>query len=540
MNRSSTTKAGHYGRVFCLSFSPPSLSSRHRAIPERRDQTTTKTTEKEEITITRILASAGEDDCCRLWTRDIMKESEDELISKGKNFTRKTRTIFKAKSDLATLRGHTDAILKCEFGEKQHHNDGRRRNECKTVSNDGEEDREERYFALATGSANGEVFVWDISISGEGDGTKLVGRFLAKTKRGRKDGLGDSVINEDYRTDDDNSNNIEDEDNNNNSNEVYGLKFLDDDRYLVVATDTELIALSTVGVFGEEGNVVKNLEVITRIPLSFTLVDGDNTAKKDKFEMAYAFTMDAYKGGSSSAARLSNKHVIGVGYSNGTMRMYCFDVNESAFYLVGENESVFDNDYEIGRNRKNLACTSLAFINPTIENENEEIPKVLLCNRFGVVAMTDTKNWIEKTHPRTNIQTDFALTHSLSDVGNGIVAMCGRIKSNNEDGIAIFDAYDVQRCMFLSANDSMGANASMHPLLCVSGYAEEDIENENKVKLTIVAAGGVPAKLVSESLSNKSNVKSLGFSLAKMMNEKDEGDGGNERTSPLYVWEISI
>ena len=86
----------------------------------------------------------------------------------------------------------------------------------------------------------------------------------------------------------------------------------------------------------------------------------------------------------------------------------------------------------------------------------------------------------------------------------------------------------------------MGANASMHPLLCVSGYAEEDIENENKVKLTIVAAGGVPAKLVSESLSNKSNVKSLGFSLAKMMNEKDEGDGGNERTSPLYVWEISI
>jgi len=35
-------------------------------------------------------------------------------------------------------------------------------------------------------------------------------------------------------------------------------------------------------------------------------------------------------------------------------------------------------------------------------------------------------------------------------------------------------------------------------------------------------------------------VKSLGFSLAKMMNEKDEGDGGNERTSPLYVWEISI
>jgi hypothetical protein len=183
--------------------------------------------------------------------------------------------------------------------------------------------------------------------------------------------------------------------------------------------------------------------------------------------------------------------------------------------------------------------------------EVEQFPNVVLCNRFGVLAMSDAKNWIEKTKPRMNMQTDFALTHAIADVGNGFVACCGRMKEHYENGVALFDAFDVQRgSMFLNASEMMGEHASKYPLLCVGGFAEDVVEEEaeeeeeesnRRTRITVVAAGGMPAKLVNENFSSRNNAKSLGFSLAKLKVGVGVGKAEEDtKTSRLYAWNFVI
>ena len=300
---------------------------------------------------------------------------------------------------------------------------------------------------------------------------------------------------------------------------------------------------------GGESSV--ELKEIARTPLGFSLNEnvGDGGGGQGKFDIAYAFAMDAYATRSRSRVdtdTMGNKHILSVGYSNGTMRMYCFDAKAREFYLVGENASVFDDNN--GTGRKNMACTSLTFVYPAVENELEQFPNVVMCNRFGDLVMSDAKNWIERSKPRLNVQTDFALTHAVADVGNGFVACCGRMKERNVNGVALFDAFDVQRgSMFLNASEMMGEHASKYPLLCVGGFAEDVEEEEEEMvedstrrtRITVVAAGGMPAKLVNENFSNRSNAKSLGFSLAKMkVGGKRDGEEENTKTSRVYAWDF--
>jgi CO dehydrogenase/acetyl-CoA synthase epsilon subunit len=101
--------------------------------------------------------------------------------------------------------------------------------------------------------------------------------------------------------------------------------------------------------------------------------------------------------------------------------------------------------------------------------------------------------------------------------------------------------------MFLNASEMMGEHASKYPLLCVGGFAE-DVEEEKeemvedstrRTRITVVAAGGMPAKLVNENFSNRSNAKSLGFSLAKMkVGGKRDGEEENTKTSRVYAWDF--
>ena len=550
---SSSGGTGHYGRVFSMSFSPAFYIDDDFADEEKESNPLTTTTPTPTKATTRfgkakrrrrLLATSGEDDCCRLWTTtewchsgdcDDEKEEEEEQQQQQQQ-----QVLLEPKPyGLSVLRGHSDAVLKCAFGASgsARVNDGEK--SCSRLSS----------FVLATGSSNGEVFLWRVvrqsgkEKDGEG-GDGLLAKFDANRRRGgeigaRADGGGG-----------------EEEDNNNN-NEVYGLKFLGArDQYLVIATDAELIGVEVTRNVSEDGSSsVGELKEIARAPIGFALneSEGDANSQRGKFDIAYAFAMDAYAmnsrcSNSTSDDKMGDKHILSVGYSNGTMRMYCFDAKAREFYLVGENASVFD-DTNSSTGRLNMACTSLTFVNPAVGMELEQFPNVVLCNRFGVLAMSDAKNWIEKTKPRMNMQTDFALTHAMADVGNGFVACCGRMKEHNRNGVALFDAFDVQRgSMFLNASEMMGEHASKYPLLCVGGFAEDVVEEEAeaeesniRTRITVVAAGGMPAKLVNENFSSRNNAKSLGFSLAKLKVGVGVGKAEEDtKTSRLYVWNFVI
>ena len=490
----------------------------------------------------RFLATSGEDDCVRLWVVHASSSSEEEEEQSVK--------VEPKPFGLSVLRGHSDAVLKCAFGLSRGAFDDDDDDDEKCCENKSS-------FALATGSSNGEVFVWRIvttsgsgkSKSGKGEnGDRLMAKFNANRKRAEY-----GISNEDDLVED--AFDGKDDEKDNDNNEVYGLKFLGGkDEYLVIATDAELIGVEVTRRSLNEKNGGESsveLKEIARTPLGFSLNEnvGDGGGGQGKFDIAYAFAMDAYATRSRSRVdtdTMGNKHILSVGYSNGTMRMYCFDAKAREFYLVGENASVFDDNN--GTGRKNMACTSLTFVYPAVENELEQFPNVVMCNRFGDLVMSDAKNWIERSKPRLNVQTDFALTHAVADVGNGFVACCGRMKERNVNGVALFDAFDVQRgSMFLNASEMMGEHASKYPLLCVGGFAEDVEEEEEEMvedstrrtRITVVAAGGMPAKLVNENFSNRSNAKSLGFSLAKMkVGGKRDGEEENTKTSRVYAWDF--
>ena len=555
-----TNEGGHYGRAFSLSFSPPfidddddfhddfkedeeEVNAQQNPLTEMRTTTTPKKKKKKRRR-KRFLATSGEDDCVRLWVVHASSEEEEE---------EEQRSALKVEPKpfgLSVLRGHSDAVLKCAFGLSRTFGDD---------DDDDEKCSSSSSFALATGSSNGEVFVWRVvtasgsgkSKSGKGEneeGDRLMAKFNANRKRAEY-----GISNEDDLVED--AFDGKDDEKDNDNNEVYGLKFLGGkDEYLVIATDAELIGVEVTRrslneMNGGESSV--ELKEIARTPLGFSLNEnvGDGGGGQGKFDIAYAFAMDAYATRSRSRVdtdTMGNKHILSVGYSNGTMRMYCFDAKAREFYLVGENASVFDDNN--GTGRKNMACTSLTFVYPAVENELEQFPNVVMCNRFGDLVMSDAKNWIERTKPRLNVQTDFALTHAVADVGNGFVACCGRMKERNVNGVAVFDAFDVQRgSMFLNASEMMGEHASKYPLLCVGGFAEDVEEEEEEMvedstrrtRITVVAAGGMPAKLVNENFSNRSNAKSLGFSLAKMkVGGKRDGEEENTKTSRVYAWDF--
>ena len=484
----------------------------------------------------RLLATSGEDDCCRLW-RTTARDEGGVLEPKP--------------SGASVLRGHQDAVLKCAFGGRAFRTSsgGPRNEEDDNNNNKEEEEEEEEEFLLATGSSNGEVFVWAVSgkrRKNEASSERVLAKFNANAAQSK----GPMRENNDDDDDDDKDDAEDKED-----NEVYGLTFLGcKDEYLIIATDAELIGVEVVTGASKNGALSVELKEITRTRLRFSLKTNDeNIRGRNKFDFAYAFAMDAYATNNSDN-RMGDKHIMSVGYSNGTMRMYCFDAKAREFYIVGENASVFDSGGEGGEGiRKNMACTSLIFVNPAAENEYEQFPNVLMCNRFGLLAMSDVKNWIEQTKPRMNLQTDFALAHSIADVGNGFVACCGRMKEDNVNGVALFDAFDVQRgSIFLNASEMMGEHASMYPLLCVGGFAEdvtvsaddddEDDVTNRQIRITVVAAGGMPAKLVAEKFSNRTNVKSIGFSLGNMKvgGKRDDVEEKNTKTSRIYAWDFII
>jgi len=562
MSSAGTNEGGHYGRVFSLSFSPPFIddddSFDDDYVEDEEEEVNAQQNPLTEMRTTpppkkkmkkrrrkRFLATSGEDDCVRLWVVHASSSSSSE----------EQRSALKVEPKpfgLSVLRGHSDAVLKCAFGLSHTFDDDDDDDE-KCEKEEGKISSSS--FALATGSSNGEVFVWRVvttaSGSGKGKGEnergdRLMAKFNANRKRAKE-----GISNEDEVEDADGK---DDKDNEDDNNEVYGLKFLGGkDEYLVIATDAELIGVEVTRRSLNEKNGKSSVELkeIARTPLGFSLNEsaGDGGGGQGKFDIAYAFAMDAYATRSRSRVdtdTMGNKHILSVGYSNGTMRMYCFDAKAREFYLVGENASVFDDNN--GTGRKNMACTSLTFVYPAVENELEQFPNVVMCNRFGDLVMSDAKNWIERTKPRLNVQTDFALTHAVADVGNGFVACCGRMKERNVNGVALFDAFDVQRgSMFLNASEMMGEHASKYPLLCVGGFAEDVEEEEEEMvedstrrtRITVVAAGGMPAKLVNENFSNRSNAKSLGFSLAKMkVGGKRDGEEENAKTSRVYAWDF--
>ena len=104
----------------------------------------------------------------------------------------------------------------------------------------------------------------------------------------------------------------------------------------------------------------------------------------------------------------------------------------------------------------------------------------------------------------------------------------------------------------MNASEMMGEHASMYPLLCVGGFAEDvtvsaDDDNEDdvtnrQIRITVVAAGGMPAKLVAEKFSNRTNGKSIGFSLGNMKvgGKRDDEEETNTKTSRIYAWEFII
>ena len=250
----------------------------------------------------RLLATSGEDDCCRLWTTtewchsgdcDDEKEEEEEQ--------QQQQVLLEPKPyGLSVLRGHSDAVLKCAFGASSSAgiNDGEK--SCSRLSS----------FVLATGSSNGEVFLWRVvrqsgkEKDGEG-GDGLLAKFDANRRRGgeigaRADGGGGEGGGEE-------------EDSNNN--EVYGLKFLGArDQYLVIATDAELIGVEVTRNVSEDGSSsVGELKEIARAPIGFALneSEGDANSQRGKFDIAYAFAMDAYAMNSRcSNSKRHDAHVL--------------------------------------------------------------------------------------------------------------------------------------------------------------------------------------------------------------------------------------
>ena len=534
--------------MFSLSFSPAFSDTEEEEEEEEEenddDDVLSSRADRRRRRRRRLLATSGEDDCCRLW-RTTARDEGGVLEPKP--------------SGASVLRGHQDAVLKCAFGgrafrtsssgslrkEEDDNSNNNNNNNNNNNKKKKEEEEEEEEFLLATGSSNGEVFVWAVSgkrRKNEASSERVLAKFNANAAQSE----GSMRENNDDEKDDD----AEDKE----ENEVYGLTFLGcKDEYLIIATDAELIGVEVVTGTSENGALSVELKEITRTRLRFSLKTSDeNIRGRNKFDFAYAFAMDAYATNNSDN-RMGDKHIMSVGYSNGTMRMYCFDAKAREFYIVGENASVFDSGEGGEGIRKNMACTSLIFVNPAAENEYEQFPNVLMCNRFGLLAMSDVKNWIEQTKPRMNLQTDFALAHSIADVGNGFVACCGRMKEDNVNGVALFDAFDVQRgSIFLNASEMMGEHASMYPLLCVGGFAEDvtvsaDDDNEDditnrQIRITVVAAGGMPAKLVAEKFSNRTNVKSIGFSLGNMKvgGKRDDEEEKNTKTSRIYAWEFIV
>ena len=225
-----TNEGGHYGRVFSLSFSPPfidddddfhddfkedeeEVNAQQNPLPEMRTTTTPKKKKKmKKRRRKRFLATSGEDDCVRLWVVHASSSEEEEQRSALK--------VEPKPFGLSVLRGHSDAVLKCAFGLSH------------TFDDDDDDEKcceNKSSFALATGSSNGEVFVWRVvtasgsgqSKSGKGEneeGDRLMAKFNANRKRA------EGISNEDDLVED--AFDGKDDEKDNDNNEVYGLKFL--------------------------------------------------------------------------------------------------------------------------------------------------------------------------------------------------------------------------------------------------------------------------------------------------------------------------
>ncbi len=239
-----TNEGGHYGRVFSLSFSLPfidddddfhddfkedeeEVNAQQNPLTEMRTTTTPKKKKMKKRRRKRFLATSGEDDCVRLWVVHASSSSSEE----------EQRVKVEPKPfGLSALRGHSDAVLKCAFGLSRGAFDDDDDDDEKCCENKSS-------FALATGSSNGEVFVWRVvttsgsgkSKSGKGEnGDRLMAKFNANRKRAEY-----GISNEDDLVED--AFDGKDDEKDNDNNEVYGLKFLGGkDEYLVIATDAQL------------------------------------------------------------------------------------------------------------------------------------------------------------------------------------------------------------------------------------------------------------------------------------------------------------
>jgi len=191
-----TNEGGHYGRVFSLSFSPPFLDdfkedeeeeeevhAQQNPLTEMRTTRTTpkkKKKKKKKRRRKRFLATSGEDDCVRLWVVHASSSSSEEEEEEEQSVKVEPKPF-----GLSVLRGHSDAVLKCAFGLSRGAFDDDDDDDEKCCENKSS-------FALATGSSNGEVFVWRVvttsgsgeSKSGKGEnGDRLMAKFNANRKR---------------------------------------------------------------------------------------------------------------------------------------------------------------------------------------------------------------------------------------------------------------------------------------------------------------------------------------------------------------------
>ena len=175
-----TNEGGHYGRVFSLSFSPPFLDdfkedeeeeevhAQQNPLTEMRTTRTTpkKKKKKKKRRRKRFLATSGEDDCVRLWVVHASSSEEEE----------EQRSALKVEPKpfgLSVLRGHSDAVLKCAFGLSRAFDDDDDDEKCCENKSS---------FALATGSSNGEVFVWRVvTTSGSGKSKRAAAKARTAT-----------------------------------------------------------------------------------------------------------------------------------------------------------------------------------------------------------------------------------------------------------------------------------------------------------------------------------------------------------------------
>ena len=152
-----------------------------------------------------------------------------------------------------------------------------------------------------------------------------------------------------------------------------------------------------------------------------------------------------------------------------------------------------------------------------------------------------------------NLQTDFALAHSITDVGNRFVACCGRMKEDNVNGVALFDVRCAERINILERGKRDDGRNALPCILCCAWEVLRKMlplaqTMTTRMILLIIKSnhrsrcGRDARKSGRESSRIEPAMKSIGFSLGNMKvgGKRDDEEEKNTKTSRIYAWEFII